>query len=77
MSQLLVRNLDPAVVECLKQRAAQNHRSLEAEVRSILEEIAAREQRVQEFLQFADYARKVSGPQKTDSTDLIREDRDR
>jgi plasmid stability protein len=79
MSQILVRNLAPEVVERLKQRAERNRRSLEAEVRSILEEISAREQqerRIDEFLRIADAIRSQAGLQLSDSTDLIREDRD-
>lgn len=38
MSNLIVRNLDPHIVEALKQRAAQHGRSAEAEHRAILEE---------------------------------------
>lgn len=37
MAQLIVRNLDDEVKEKLKARAAQNGRSLEGEVRDILE----------------------------------------
>ncbi len=37
MSDILVRRLDPAVKERLKQRAKANRRSLEAEARNILE----------------------------------------
>ncbi|CAN5125128.1 hypothetical protein BH09ACT1_BH09ACT1_13480 [soil metagenome] len=36
MSTLLVRNLDPGLVEALKARSAANHRSMEAEARVIL-----------------------------------------
>ena len=42
MAQLLVRDLDPAVVARLKEQARQNHRSLQGEVKAILEEAAAR-----------------------------------
>lgn len=38
MAQIIVRNLDDAVVNRLKERAEQNNRSLEAEVRHILEQ---------------------------------------
>lgn len=37
MAQIIVRNLDEAVVKALKERAQRNNRSLEAEVRQILE----------------------------------------
>ncbi len=36
MSQLIVRNLDPAVVRALRMRAAEHGRSAEAEHREIL-----------------------------------------
>lgn len=36
MSQLIVRNVDPSIVRALKQRAAGNGRSAEAEHREIL-----------------------------------------
>ena len=38
MKQLIVRRLDPAVVEALRVRAAKNGRSAEAEHRAILED---------------------------------------
>ena len=37
MSSITIRNLDPAVKERLRVRAAQHGRSMEAEVRSILQ----------------------------------------
>lgn len=37
MTTLVVRNLDPSIVEALKKRAARNGRSVEAEHRTILE----------------------------------------
>jgi plasmid stability protein len=76
MSQILVRNLDPNVVEQLKERAARNRRSLEAEIRSILEDLAQRQTERDEAIRFADAMRASSPPQTSDSTDLIREDRD-
>lgn len=39
MPNLLVRNLEPELVEALKQRAAQNGRSTEMEHRAILREV--------------------------------------
>jgi plasmid stability protein len=41
MPAVHVRNLDDAVIEALKRRAAASHRSLEAELRTILEAAAA------------------------------------
>ena len=39
MAELVVRNLDPRIVQALKQRAAKNGRSAEAEHRALLEEL--------------------------------------
>ena len=76
MANLTIRNLDDAVVERLKTRAKANNRSLEAEVHTILEltvGTAARKAFIQEARRIAAMTPKV--PQ-TDSTLLIREDRD-
>ncbi len=79
MSQILVRNLAPEVVERLKQRAERNRRSLEAEVRAILEDMSSHElqqRRIDEFLKVADGIKERAGPQRSDSVGLVREDRD-
>ena len=39
MANLVVRNLDPRIVDALKQRAARHGRSAEAEHRALLEEL--------------------------------------
>jgi plasmid stability protein len=84
MSHILVRDLSPETVIKLKERAKRNRRSLQAEVHDILEDAASaaereaeRKQRLEEFLRIAEWSRLVSGPQTTDSVDLIREDRER
>ena len=38
MAQVLIRELDDTVVDALKRRAANNRRSLQAELKAILEE---------------------------------------
>jgi plasmid stability protein len=43
MPAVHIRNLDDSVIEALKRRAAQSHRSLEAELRVILEAAASEE----------------------------------
>jgi plasmid stability protein len=76
MSQILVRDLDPDVVERLKKRAKANRRSLQAEVRTILEEVAERESRrvnLEDLLRIADAIKERSGPQTTDSTAILRD----
>lgn len=40
MSALHVRNVDDAVIDALKRRAANNHRSLEGELREVLQQAA-------------------------------------
>jgi plasmid stability protein len=80
MAQILVRDLTRETVESLKGRAERNRRSLQAELRLILEEVAERERRRASFdeaVAAIDRIRAASGPQTTDSTELIREDRDR
>lgn len=42
MANLVVRNLDPLIVDALKQRAARHGRSAEAEHRALLEELLLR-----------------------------------
>lgn len=77
MSQVLVRNLDENTVVRLKAMAAQHGRSLEAEVRAILQG-AARPTKA-EALALADAIRARSRPwQPGDMTaaELIREDHD-
>ncbi len=45
MSQLIVRNVDPAIVSALKLRAARRHRSAEAEHRELLREALLKRER--------------------------------
>lgn len=79
MATVTIRNLDDDVVEALKAQAKANNRSLEAELRQILAQIAARRKSRMEFLAEADRiaAMTPKGVPQTDSTLLIREDRDR
>ena len=79
MADILIRGLDPETVDQLKDLAKRNRRSLQAEVRVVLEEAAKHSRRLtpEEFNAIADRIRSESGPQSTDSVELIREDRDR
>lgn len=76
MAQIIVRNLDDAVVDRLKARARTNDRSLEAEVRLILEQ-SAKVDLVQALQIVMERRKKLQGREFVDSVDLIREDRDR
>jgi len=77
MANLTIRNLDDDVVERLKALAKAHNRSLEAELRTILERTARTADR-QAFIHEAERiaAMTLKVPQ-TDSTELIREDRKR
>jgi plasmid stability protein len=77
VAQLLVRDLDPEIVERLKQRAKRHNRSLQGEARLILEE-AARGVSMEEAREVAERIRKsLAGTMLSDSAELIREDRER
>jgi plasmid stability protein len=75
MAQILVRNLDDAVVDRLKLRAKEKGTSLEQEARTILTEASTltRAEVVERLKAF----RAMQRPNKTLAADLIREDRDR
>ena len=75
MPQLLVRDVPQDVVEALKRRAAEHGRSAEAEHRIILEE-ALRPGRAGFWERAAKLREETPGRILTDSTDLIRQDRD-
>jgi plasmid stability protein len=77
MAQLLVRDLDPAVVARLKEKARPNQRSLQGELKAILEEAAARATRDEALAMIDKWQRKWGGRVFSDSTQMIREDRDR
>ena len=76
MAQILVRNLDARVVERLKRRAKDQGRSLQAEVKMILEQAATVDvDTAREMLE--QFRRRFKGRKFPDSVELIREDRDR
>jgi antitoxin FitA len=78
MAQILVRDLDEKVVVRLKKRAEQSGRSLQTEVKLLLEQAAQVD--YTEGWKAVDRLRtklKRSGRTFSDSTKLLREDRDR
>jgi len=79
MAQVIVRNLEKHIVESLKAKASRHGRSLEAELRVILEKAAAENViDIVEARARADRIREgLTGPPHSDSAQLIREDRDR
>jgi len=77
MPGILVRNLDTEIIERLKARAQQGGRSLQAEVKIILER-SVREPSMTEFRKAASrIQKKLARRRHSDSTTLIREDRER
>ena len=76
MAQLTVRRLDDDLVRRLKIRAAENNRSAEAEHRAILEE-SLRAAQDDFWGETARLRERTSGRAHSDSTLLIRADRDR
>jgi antitoxin FitA len=77
MAQIFVRGLNNKAVQRLKKRAKEDGRSLQAEVKIILEEASPNENR-EAFFKMADQIRhSLKGRKFSDSAILIREDRDR
>lgn len=78
MGNLTVRNLDDRVIAELKREAKQNERSLEAEIRHLLTLRVSSRLRVADFLERSErLAETTAHMSQTDSTLLLREDRDR
>ena len=76
MAQVVIRNIDDAAMRRLKSRAARKGISLERELRTILTE-AARADRSGFAERAAAFRRKLADRRHSDSTALIRENRDR
>ena len=74
-TQVVVRNLDPGVVGVLKRRASRAGRSLERELRTILTREARADRR--ELIAESDRIRAMTPAPLSDSTELLRQDRDR
>ena len=74
MAQILIRNLDEATLERLKQRASRNRRSLQSEVRVILDQAARMDLQIAR-LTAAGIREKLKGRRTSDSVDLLREER--
>ena len=76
MPQILVRGLTPETVERLKRQARLNRRSLQGEVKTIIEEAIAYSGK--EALAVAlEWRKRLSGRRYGDSARLVREDRNR
>jgi plasmid stability protein len=77
---LLIRDLSEKTVQELKKQAAENNRSLQAELKAAMDEMVERRRHLRKWNRNVDRIfneLKKSGKKFPDSTDLIREDRDR
>ncbi len=78
MAHILICNLDDDVVERLRKRAAAHKRSLQDELKRILEEAAEIDYtKAWEAVERFREKMKCSGRNFSDSTELLREDRER
>lgn len=76
MADMLIRGLGKKVMDRLRARAKRHGRSVQGEVRQLLESEAARWS-IDEALERARRFRGAGGRVKGDSADLVREDRER
>ena len=83
MTQLVLDDLDPQILESLKARATKHNRSLENELKAILQEVIEAEKaehlaKMATFREQAAHIRQtLSGRIHPDSSELVREDRTR
>ena len=75
MPHVLIRDLDPVVLEQLKAAAKANGRSLQAEIHDVLRRASTRNLAETRRLS-AQWLRRLSRSSHSDSATLIREDRD-
>ena len=85
MSDILVRNISPETLELLKERAKRHNRSLQAEVKTILEEVEPPRRTPEEFRQAMErsqarsvhvWAETAGLPTGPDGTKIIRRARE-
>jgi plasmid stability protein len=78
MAQILLRDVDGALVARLKERARQNHRSLQGEIKAILEEEAPLATKTEALAIVHKWQRHWEEQGKTfsDSAEIIRKMRD-
>jgi hypothetical protein len=75
---LSIKDVDPVIVEKLKSRAKQNHRSLQGELMAIIEEVVTKPPRKTITLdELMENGRRLGLKTPSESVQMIREDRDR
>ncbi len=77
MAQLLIRDMKPEIIKHLKRRAKQHHRSLQGELKYIVE-AAVSTMTIEEMKEVSQgWQKRLKSNSFTDSADLLREDRNR
>ena len=79
MAQLLIRDIEPATIQFLKLQAKEHHRSLQGELKSIIEAATAARTMSKEEVRRTCKAwhKRLAGNTSSDSAKLLREDRNR
>jgi plasmid stability protein len=77
MPSILVRDVDKATIRKLKARAAKNGRSLQTEIKDILERSAEEMTNRQLYEAAVEFSKRFETRRLTNSVELIREDRER
>lgn len=77
MPNVLVRDVEVSVLDRLKLRAKRKNRSLQAEMKIVLQDAAARAEPLSQLELMRKIRASNTKINKTDSADLLREDRDR
>jgi len=75
MADILIRDIDPEVLDRIKASAKSNHRSLQGELHEILRQASVLSLAQTRRLS-ARWLRRLRHSSQSDSVDLIREDRD-
>ncbi len=77
MPNVLVRDVETSILEKLKIRAAGNGRSLQSEVQIILKDAAAKAEPLSELKTAKKIRESLRVKKQSDSSELLREDRER
>ena len=77
MGDLSIKNVPDAQIAALQARAERNHRTLEEELRAVLDDIARETpERTMSISELSAYAQSLGMPTGDEATQMIREDRD-
>ncbi len=77
MPNVLVRDVEPEILEKIKKRAAKNGRSLQTEVQIILKDAAAKPEPLSDLETARKIRNMLNVKNQSDSAELLREDRQR